>query len=99
MSSRGRGRNTIKDAQVQDGRLHGSNRQPITLIARAAYAASRISSNLKGTTKQFGWLQASATKVSSLSITSANPATIRICKGSGGHLRPQPARNLRRSTA
>src|SRR5882724_4749834 len=63
MSSRGRGRNTIKDAQVQDGRLHGSNRQPITLIARAAYAASRISSTLKGTTKQFGWLQASATKV------------------------------------
>jgi hypothetical protein len=49
------------------------------LTARAAYAASRISSNLKGTTKQFGWLQASATKVSSLSITSANPATIRIC--------------------
>jgi len=79
MSSRGRGRNTIKDAQVQDGRLHGSNRQPITLIARAAYAASRISSNLKGTTKQFGWLQASATKVSSLSTTSTNPATIRIC--------------------
>jgi hypothetical protein len=30
-------------------------------------------------TKQFGWLPASATKVSSLSITSANPATIRIC--------------------
>jgi hypothetical protein len=29
MSSRGRGRNTIKDAQVPDGRLHGSNRQPI----------------------------------------------------------------------
>jgi hypothetical protein len=29
-------------------------------------------------TSKFGWLQASATKVSSLSITSANPATIRI---------------------
>src|SRR6266852_5461541 len=46
------------------------------------YAANWISSNLKGSTKQFGWLQASATKVSSLSITSANPATIRICKDS-----------------
>jgi hypothetical protein len=45
----------------------------------AAYAASRISSTLKGSTKQFGWLQASATKVASLSNTSANPATIRIC--------------------
>jgi hypothetical protein len=40
----------------------------------AAYAASRTSSTLKGSTKQFGWLQASATKASSLSITSANPA-------------------------
>jgi len=29
-----------------------------------------------GRTKQFGWLQAAATKVSSLSITSANPSTI-----------------------
>jgi hypothetical protein len=38
----------------------------------AAYAASRISSTLKGSTKQFGWLQATATKASSLSITSAN---------------------------
>jgi hypothetical protein len=28
----------------------------------AAYAASRISSTLKGSTKYFGWLQASATK-------------------------------------
>jgi len=28
------------------------------------------------------WLQASATKVSSTSISSANPATIRICKDS-----------------
>jgi hypothetical protein len=27
----------------------------------AAYAASRISSTLKGSTKQFGWLQAPAT--------------------------------------
>jgi hypothetical protein len=32
----------------------------------AACAASRISSTLKNSTKQFGWLQASATKVSSL---------------------------------
>jgi hypothetical protein len=38
----------------------------------AAYAASRISSMLKGNTKQFGWLQAAATKRSSLSVTSAN---------------------------
>ncbi len=44
----------------------------------AAYAASRISSTLKGSTKQFGWLQAPATKISFLSATSANPATIRI---------------------
>ena len=29
----------------------------------AAYAASRISSTLKGSTKQFGWLQAPATKL------------------------------------
>jgi hypothetical protein len=28
---------------------------------------------------QFGWLQAPATKISLLSATSANPATIRIC--------------------
>jgi hypothetical protein len=27
-----------------------------------AYAASRMSSTLKGSTKQFGWLQASATR-------------------------------------
>jgi hypothetical protein len=48
-------------------------------MLHAGYAASRINSALKGITKQFGWLQAAATKVSSLSITSANPATIRIC--------------------
>jgi hypothetical protein len=36
--------------------------------------------HVKGSTKQFGWLQASATKVSSISITSANLATIRICR-------------------
>jgi hypothetical protein len=35
----------------------------------AAYAASRISSTLKGSTKQFGWLQASATKLSLPSVT------------------------------
>jgi len=51
----------------------------MTVDRGAAYAASRISSTLKGSTKQFGWLQAVATKVFSLSITSANPATIRIC--------------------
>jgi hypothetical protein len=32
----------------------------------AAYAASRISSTLKGSTKQFGWSQAPATKKSFL---------------------------------
>jgi hypothetical protein len=31
------------------------------MTVHAAYAASRISSNLKGSTKQFGWLQAPAT--------------------------------------
>jgi hypothetical protein len=31
-------------------------------LGGAAYAASRISSTLKGSTKQFGWLQAPATK-------------------------------------
>jgi len=31
-------------------------------VAHAAYAAGRINSNLKGSTKQFGWLQASATR-------------------------------------
>ena len=46
--------------QVADCRLlYGSNRQRMTL--HAGYAASRISSNLKGSTKQFGWLQALAT--------------------------------------
>jgi hypothetical protein len=48
------------DALVMTGlanfRVVGSNRQPMTLSAR--YAASRISSNLKGSTKQFGWLRA-----------------------------------------
>jgi hypothetical protein len=44
----------------------------------AAYAASRINSPLKGSTKQFGWLQAPATKKSFLSRISASPATIRI---------------------
>ena len=31
------------------------------MTLHAGYAASRISSNLKGSTKQFGWLQALAT--------------------------------------
>ena len=47
--------------------------------AGCGYAASRISSNLKGSTKQFGWLQAPATKISFLLAASAKPATIRIC--------------------
>jgi hypothetical protein len=49
------------------------------LSSRVGYAASRISSNLEDSNKQFGWLQDAATRVSCLSITSANPATIRIC--------------------
>ena len=61
----------------------------LPLTARAVYAASRISSNLKGTTKQFGWLQGTATKVSCLSVISANPATIRIC-----NFRPPEGRPL-----
>jgi hypothetical protein len=40
----------------------------LPLTARAAYAASRISSNLKGTTKQFGWLQATATEARETSL-------------------------------
>ena len=40
------------------------------LWSEQPYATSRINSNLKGSTKQFGWLQASATKLSSLSIIS-----------------------------
>ena len=54
------------------------NRKAIYL--HAGHAASRISSTLKGSTKQFGWLQAHATKISFLSTTSASPATIRICE-------------------
>jgi hypothetical protein len=46
--------------------LHGSNRQPMTFDLDVVYAASRINSNLKGSTKQFGWLQAPATKKSFL---------------------------------
>jgi hypothetical protein len=49
-------------------------------IARAlAMLRAPIRSNLKGSAKQFGWLQAPATKISFLSTISANPATIRIC--------------------
>src|SRR5258708_12582511 len=50
----------------------------MTLTALAAYAATRISSNLKGRTKQFGWLQASATRNHSAAIRSEYPTTIRI---------------------
>jgi hypothetical protein len=49
----------------------------------AAYAASRISSTLKGSTKQFGWLQASATRNCSAPMSSEYPATIRIDKNEG----------------
>jgi hypothetical protein len=48
------------------------------MTSHAAYAASRISSNLKGSTKQFGWLQASAIRNYSVAIGSEHPATIRI---------------------
>jgi hypothetical protein len=41
-------------------------------IASLCELARRINSTLSGITKQFRWLQASATKVSSLSITSVN---------------------------
>jgi hypothetical protein len=40
--------------------------------------ATRISFIRNGRTNKFGWLQAVATKVVSISITFANPATIRI---------------------
>ncbi len=57
----------------------------------AAYAASRISSTLKGSTKQFGWLQASATTNYSPPVSYKYPATIRIDKdetrGPVGHER------------
>jgi len=45
-----------------NSRLHRSNRHPMTF--HPGYAATRISSNLNGSTKQFGWLQAIATKYS-----------------------------------
>jgi hypothetical protein len=49
------------------------------LTSHAAYAAGRISSNLKQAQNNSDGCSATATKVSSLSITSANPASIRIC--------------------
>ena len=52
----------------------------------ALYAASRISSSLKGSTKQFGWLQASATRNYSAAIGSEHLATIRIDSRSPQHL-------------
>jgi hypothetical protein len=66
--------------------------QSPTCTLRPAHAASRISSNLNGRTKKFGWLQAAATKDSSLSITSTNPATILIPSSVGreiGHVLEQ----------
>jgi hypothetical protein len=47
----------------------------------AAYVTSRINSNLKGSTKQFGWLQATATKKYCAPMSSEYLATIRIDKG------------------
>ena len=63
------------------------NRPLMTVDLRgAAYAASRISSTLKGSTKQFGWLQASATRNYSAPIGSEDPATIRIDSRRAQHL-------------
>jgi hypothetical protein len=56
-----------------------TRKQSATCDLLGVYAASRISSNLKGSTKQFGWLQAAATEDSFVSVISMNPATIRIC--------------------
>jgi hypothetical protein len=58
----------------------------MTFASNAAYAASRISSSRKGRTKQFGWLQASATRNYSAPIGSENPATIRIDSRPAQHL-------------
>ncbi len=58
------------------------------MTLHAGYAASRISSTLKGSTKQFGWLQASATTMYFAFNHFRLPATIRIDKhepfGPGG---------------
>jgi hypothetical protein len=43
-----------------------------------AYAASRMSSTLKGSTKQFGWLQASATRSYAAPTSCDYPVTIRF---------------------
>jgi len=45
---------------------------------RVSYAAQRINSARNGMTSKFGWLQASATRLRSVSITSVDPATIRM---------------------
>jgi hypothetical protein len=56
-----------------------TRRQLPTDHLAGATLRAEISSKLKGSIKQFGWLQASATKVSSVSIDSVHPVTIRIC--------------------
>jgi hypothetical protein len=60
---------------LDSGRLFlpGSNRQPMSL--HAGLCCEPVSSNLKGGTKQFGWLQAVATKRSLLSAISWNQPT------------------------
>jgi len=45
-----------------NSRVVGYRKQLPHITLHAGYAASRISSNLRGSTKQFGWLQAPATK-------------------------------------
>src|ERR1700730_15729171 len=77
---------------LMDGRLHRSNRHPMTL--HPGYAATRISSNLNGSTKQFGWLQASATRNYSAAIGPKPPATIQIDSPPPQHL---DVASLRRS--
>jgi hypothetical protein len=42
-----------------------------------AYAATRISSNLKGSTKQFGWLQAPATiRIDNFTVGTTSSASL-----------------------
>lgn len=55
-------------------RLHESNCQPMTMTSHPSYAARRISSNLNGSTKQFGWLQPPATILSRYPLPFSKPS-------------------------
>jgi hypothetical protein len=86
------------DFQQGRGRMVGypeaiADLYPMT--SHVVYAASRISSNLKGSTKQFGWLQAPATNISFLSRTSAKPAV--TTNLAVGEFSPKPNFPLQRS--